>query len=306
MMNTMTAEKRHALSGLYRYWNDRTAGIDETGFGLIRDLYTGWARYAPEAPGVSYESVSANGVPAIWAVPRDEIEGSAVLYTHGGGFIGGGIDSHRKLAAHVAAASQRRTLLIDYRLAPEHLYPAQLEDSTAALDWLIDQGYAPARIGLVGDSAGGLLATRLGIVRAQQDLPQVGAIVALSPYYDLEGKGESFDRNRENDPIASREGIVQNLVAFLPEGATASDTDVNVLHADLTGLPPVFVSFGGFEALVDGGTMFAERARAAGVEVVNEVLDEMDHVPQFLVGYAPEATASVEAIGAFLRDHLAD
>lgn len=306
-MTTATAtEPRHALATLYRYWNDRTAGIDATGFGLIRDLYAGWAVHAPEAVGVSYESVTANGVPAIWAIPRDEVAGSAVLYTHGGGFIGGGIESHRKVAAHIAAASGRRTLLIDYRLAPEHLYPAALDDSLTALDWLIAQGYAPEKIGAVGDSAGGLLATRIGIVRAQQNLPQVGAIVALSPYYDLEGKGEAFDRNRDNDPIASREGIVQNLAAFLQEGATAQDPDINVLHADLAGLPPVFVSFGGHEALADGGTMFAERARAAGVEVVEEVLDEMDHVPQFLVGYAPEATASVEAIGAFLRRHLGE
>lgn len=301
-----STERRHALNGLYRYWNDRTAGVDETGFAMIRDLYAGWATYAPEARGVSYESVTANGVPAIWALPHVEVAGSAVLYTHGGGFIGGGIESHRKLAAHIAAASGRRTLLIDYRLAPEHLYPAALDDSAAALDWLIDQGHAPARIGLVGDSAGGLLATRLGVVRAQKGMPQVGAIAAMSPYYDLEGKGEAFDRNRAHDPIASREGIVQNLAAFLPEGAKATDPDVNVLHADLTGLPPVFVSFGGHEALADGGTMFAERARAAGVEVVTEVLDEMDHVPQFLVGYAPEATASVDAIGAFLRRHLGD
>jgi len=295
---------RSALKDLYRNWNERMAASGEAGFAFIRDLYEGWGRYAAEAPGVSYESVDVDGVPAIWAIPADAVENSALLFLHGGGFIGGSPDSHRKLAGHIARAAHRRTLIIDYRLAPEHLYPAALEDSLTAFDWLEQQGYAPRSIGLVGDSAGGLLATRTAVVRASDGLEQAGAVVALSPYYDLEALSDSFDINREVDPIASREGIAQNTAVFLPEGAGASDPDVNVLRGDLTGLPPVFVSFGGDEALKGGGKMFAERARAAGVIVIEEELEGMDHVPQFLAGYAQEATDSVVAIGEFLAQNL--
>jgi acetyl esterase/lipase len=299
-----TTTRRGALKDLYRYWNDRMAASNDTGFSLLRDLYEGWGCYATEASGVTYESVTVDGVPALWAIPADAVPKSALLFTHGGGFIGGSPNSHRKLAGHIARASRRRTLITDYRLAPEHLYPAALEDTLSALDSLIASGIAPERIGLVGDSAGGLLATSAAVTRARAGAKQVGAVVALSPYFDLEGLGDSFERNSDKDPIASREGIAQNIAVFLNPGVTAADPSVDVLRADLSGLPPVFVSFGGDEALMGGGELFAERARRDGVEVVEETLPGMDHVPQFLVGYAPEATASVEAIGAFLGRHL--
>ncbi|MFI5623401.1 alpha/beta hydrolase [Nocardioides sp. NPDC051685] len=298
------AGDRSALKDLYRSWNERLAASGEAGMAFIRDLYEGWGRYATEAPGVSYESVDVDGVPAIWAIPADAVENSALLFLHGGGFIGGSPTSHRKLAGHIARAAHRRTLIIDYRLAPEHLYPAALEDTLTAFDWLETQGFTPGSIGLVGDSAGGLLATRAAVVRARSGREQAGAVVALSPYYDLEALSDSFDANREVDPIASREGIAENVAAFLPKGMSASDPEVNVLRSDLTGLPPVFVSFGTDEALKGGGQMFTERARAVGVTVVEEELAGMDHVPQFLVGYAQEATDSVAAVGDFLAENL--
>lgn len=297
-------DERSALKELYRNWNERIATSGEAGFALIRDLYEGWGRHATEAPGVSYESTDVDGLPALWAIPANAVDNSALLFLHGGGFIGGSPTSHRKLAGHIARTAHRRTLILDYRLAPEHLYPAALDDALTALAWLEDQGHDARSIGLVGDSAGGLLATRAAVVRAREGRDQAGAVVALSPYYDLEGLSDSFDVNRDVDPLASREGIAQNTAAFLPESMSASDPEVNVLRADLSGMPPVFVSFGGDEALKGGGQMFAERARAAGVTVIEEELEGMDHVPQFLVGHARKATESVEAIGEFLAQHL--
>lgn len=300
----MASKQAQALADLYVEWARRLELSTEEGFGFVRDLYKDWGVYATEPEGVSYQTVTADGIPGIWAIPADAEPDSALLYLHGGGFIGGGSTGHRKLAGHIARASGRRALLIDYRLAPEHLYPAAAEDSRRAFDWLVAQGFPPARIGLVGDSAGGLLATRVAIGLREDGAAQAGAVVAMSPYYDLDAVGDSFDTNKHNDPIASREGIEINVASFLAEGTSRTDPAVNVLHADLSGLPPVFVSFGGYEALLDGGRMFAERARAAGVEVVEEVVPEMQHVFHFLAGYAPEATESINAIGAFLRKHL--
>lgn len=155
---------------------------------------------------------------------------SALLFTHGGGFIGGSPNSHRKLDGPIARASRRRTLIID-RLAPAHLYPAALEDTLTALDSLIASGIAPERIGLVGDSAGGLLATRAAITRSSAGAKQMGAVVALSPYFDLEGLGDSFERNSDTDPIASREGIAENIAAFLnPEGDRGRPVGQRVTH----------------------------------------------------------------------------
>jgi acetyl esterase/lipase len=301
----MASRQAQALADLYAYWARRLEASNEQGFDLVRDLYNNWGAYATEAEGVSYLTADADGVPGIWAIPASPKPHSVLLYLHGGGFIGGGSTGHRKLAGHIARAARRKTLVVDYRLAPEHLYPAALEDSQRAYEWLRGQGYEAGRIGLVGDSAGGLLATRIAIALAETGQPQAGAVVALSPYYDLEAIGESFERNGAKDLIASRAGIAENAAAFLAEGVSRADPSVNALNADLSGLPPVFISFGGDEALMDGGQMFAERARAKGVEVEEEVVPGTQHVPQFLVGYAPEADESVAAIGRFLSKHLA-
>lgn len=300
----MASTQSRVLADLYKEWARRQELSGEEGFGFVRDLYKDWGVYATEPPGVSYETVVADGVPGIWAIPAEAEPDSALLYMHGGGFIGGGSTGHRKLAGHIARASGRRTLVIDYRLAPEHLYPAPIVDSRKAFDWLVAQGYPAGKIGLVGDSAGGLTATRVAIGLKDDGNPQAGAVVALSPYYDLEAVGASFDENKDNDPIASREGIEVNVACFVEPGTARNDPALNVLHADLSGLPPVFVSFGGYEGLKDGGTMFAERARAAGVEVVEEVAPEQQHVFHFLAGYAPEADESIAAIAEFLRKHL--
>jgi monoterpene epsilon-lactone hydrolase len=293
-----------ALKELYVYWGERISASGDDVLDVVRDLYDGWGKLATEAEGVSFQTVKNDGVTGIWAIPPDAASDAAILYLHGGGYIGGGSKGHRKLVAHIAKAAGLKALAIDYRLAPEHPFPAQLDDSRRAFDWIVKQGVRPERIAVIGDSAGGALATAVALNLAQSAQPQCGAVVALSPYYDLECVGPSMDTNAAKDAIGGREGIAANTVQFLGPSGSRTDPYVNALHSDPTGLPPVLISFGGDEVLLDGGHLFAELARSKGVEVDVEVVDGMQHVFHFLAGTAPEADDSIANIGTFIKKHL--
>lgn len=300
----MASKESVALAELYAYWAKRLAESNVESFDLLRDLYDGWGKHATEAEGVSFKTVDEEGVKGIWAIPAEAPADAAILYIHGGGYVGGGSKGHRKLAAHIAKAAGVKALVLDYRLAPEHLYPAQLEDSRRAFDWIVEQGINADRIAVVGDSAGGALATAVALHLKNTGSPQAGAVVALSPYYDLETRGKSFELNGDKDLIGSRDGIAENIAMFLAPNGSKTDQYLNALHSDPTGLPPIFISFGGDEVLLDGAHMFAELARSKGVEVDIEVVPGMQHVFQFLAGTAPEADDSIAAMGRFIAKHL--
>jgi len=302
----MASAESEKLAELYRYWGDRRAASNE-GIPLIRDFYANYHQLATEAEGVSYATVADGPVPGIWAIPAEAAGDAAMLYIHGGGYLGGGSTGHRKLAAHVARAAGLRTLVIDYRLAPEHRMPAQLEDSRAAFDWLVELGYAPERIVLAGDSAGGALATAVALHLRDAGAQQAGAVVAYSPYYDVETVGSTFDTNREADAMGGplgREGIARNVAGFTTEEWNTDNPYINALRSDPTGLPPMLLSIGGAEVLVEGVEMFAKMAIEKGVDVELEVIPGMQHVFQFLAGSAPEAEASIANTGRFIKERL--
>jgi len=302
----MASKESEKLAELYRYWGERRAASNE-GIPLIRDFYADYHQLATEAEGVSYATVTDGPVPGIWAIPAGAADGAAMLYLHGGAYLGGGSTGHRKLAAHVAKAAGLRTLVIDYRLAPEHRMPAQLEDSRAAFDWLVELGYAPERIVLAGDSAGGALATAVALHLRDTGAKQAGAVVAYSPYYDVETVGRTFDTNAAVDAMAGRhgrEGIARNVSNFTTEKWNTSSPYINALRSDPTGLPPMLLSVGGAEVLADGVETFAKLAIDKGVEVELEVVPEMQHVFQFLAGSAPEADESIARTGRFMRERL--
>ena len=302
----MASKESEKLAELYRYWGDRRAASNE-GIPLIRDFYADYHQLATEAEGVSYATVTDGPVPGIWAIPAGAVDDAAMLYLHGGGYLGGGSKGHRKLAAHVAKAAGLRTLVIDYRLAPEHRMPAQLEDSRAAFDWLVELGYAPERIVVAGDSAGGALATAVALHLRDAGAKQAGAVVAYSPYYDVETVGSTFDTNASADVVAGplgREGIARNVSNFTTEEWNTSSPYINALRSDPTGLPPMLLSVGGAEVLVEGVETFAKMAIDKGVEVELEVVPEMQHVFQFLAGSAPEADESIANTGRFVRQQL--
>jgi epsilon-lactone hydrolase len=252
------------------------------------------------APDVTSTPVGADGVPAEWIVPPSAAEGRVLLYLHGGGYVVGSVDMYRDLIARLARAAGARALGTDYRLAPEHPFPAAVEDATTAYRWLVSRGTDPARIAIAGDSAGGglTLATLIALRDAGDPLPAAAA--CLSPWVDLEGIGVSMTTKATVDPCVRKEMIQFMAQQYLGDRDPRTPLAAP-LYADLHGLPPLLIQVGTAEILLDDATRIAERARAAGVEVSLDVWDDMIHVWQLFAPILSEGQQAIERIGAFIR-----
>jgi len=257
---------------------------------------------APVQPDVKCERLSAGGVDAEWITAPGAAADRAVLYLHGGGYVMGSINTHRDMIGRLSRAAQARVLALNYRLAPEHPFPAAVEDAVAGYRFLLDGGLEPARMAMAGDSAGGglTLATLVAARDAGVRLP--AAAVCLSPWVDFEGLGESMKTRAHVDPIASAEGTRLLAQAYLA-GKDLRTPLAAPLYADLKGLPPLLIQVGDHETLLDDSNRVAARARAAGVKVTLEVWPEMIHVWQLFASFLPEAQEAIEVIGKFIREH---
>lgn len=283
------------IQSVYANWNRQTT---------VEQMRSDWdAAFAGCTVPVICRGVSVGGIDAEWIVPADAAADKAILYFHGGGFRLGSVASHRDLIARIAESSGCRVLAINYRLAPEHRFPAALEDARAALEWIRTQGFAPDNIALAGDSAGGtlVLTTMLGLRDRGEPLPAAG--VLMSPWTDLAATGESYTSRAEADPIHQRSMILSLAKSYLGEGGDASNPSASPLYADLSGLPPLLIQAGDRETVRDDATMLATKAKAAGVAAELQVFDGMIHVFQ-MFPEIPQAGEAIAAIAAFLRRHL--
>jgi acetyl esterase/lipase len=258
----------------------------------------------PIAADVKCESVSAGGVKAEWVTAPGADAGRAVLYLHGGGYVIGSINTHRDLAARISRAAKARVLLIDYRLAPEHPFPAAVEDSVAAYRYMLDQGLKASRIVVSGDSAGGGLtvATLVAIRDAKLPTPAGGA--CLSPWTDLEGLGDSMKTKADVDPMVNKEALLEMAAHYLADQNPRNPLAAP-LYADLAGLPPLLIQVGTAETLLDDSTRLAERARKAGVKVTFEPWEDMIHVFQVFAPMLEEGQQAIDKIGEFVRANAA-
>jgi len=243
--------------------------------------------------------VSAGGVPAEWILPAGITAGRVVLYLHGGSYIAGSINSHRALAANIAAAAGARALVLDYRLAPEHPFPAALEDALAAYRWLLAVGAPADKIYVAGDSAGGGLAAALLLALREAGDPLPSAAILLSPLTDMAFSGESLKTKAKVDLIVDFGKESQFAPLYL------GDTDpraplVSPLYADLRGLPPLLLQVGSDEILLSDSTRLAEKAKATGVDVTLEVWEGMQHVWHFAASLIPEGRDAIRRIGEFI------
>jgi epsilon-lactone hydrolase len=260
------------------------------------------AVFAPPAD-LRTERVSAGGVAAEWVVTPEARADRVVLYLHGGGYCIGSINTHRDLASRLSRAAQARVLVLDYRLAPEHPFPAAVDDATSAYRWLLAGGTPARHTVIAGDSAGGGLtvATLVALRDAAQPLPAAG--VCLSPWVDLEGIGESMTTKAAVDPLVDRERLRKLAAYYL--GAHNPRTPLAApLYADLSGLPPLLIQVGTAETLLDDSTRLAERARKAGVDVTLEPWEDMIHVWQAFAAILPEGQRAIERIGEFVRQRV--
>jgi len=249
---------------------------------------------------IQCESVVANGVPAEWIVPQGVQSTRVILFLHGGSFNSGSIVSHRTLAGNVALASKARSLLIEYRLAPEHPFPAAVEDAVAAYEWLLAQGCAPSQIVLAGDSAGGTLTLALLIHLRDHNKPMPAAAVCLSPAPDLTFSGESWILNAKKDLMLDARKERKAVEIYL-RGADPRAPLASPYFGDLRGLPPLLIQIGSHELLLSDSTRLAEKAKAAGVDVTLEVWPGMQHEWQFAAKILPEGKRAISRIGAFVE-----
>lgn len=283
------------IQSVYGSWNRQTT---------VAQMRNDWdAAFGGCTVPVSCRLVSAGGVDGEWIVPADAPPEKAILYFHGGGFRLGSVTSHRDMIARLADASGLRVLAINYRLAPEHRFPAALDDANTAYAWMLKQGCRPENIVLVGDSAGGnlVLTLLLSLRDRGERLPAAGAV--MSPWTDLAASGESFQSRATADPIHQRSMILALAKGYMREGGDPLDPLVSPLYADLSGLPALLVHAGDRETVRDDATMLAERAVAAGVDVELKIWDGMIHVFQ-MFPEIPQAREAIADIAAFLRKHL--
>ena len=300
----MASQGTEKLNALYRGWVAAFEANPEMPLDEMRRMFDAWGDITGEPGGVDYLETDADGVPALWAAPKGCAADRVILCAHGGGYVVGSMYTHRKAYAHVAKAAGCRSLIADYRRAPEHTHPGPVNDMAAAYKWLLDQGIRPQHVALIGDSAGGGLAVTT-ILRARElGLPPPAATMPLSPWLDMEATGETFTTNAGKDLLVTRETIEMMAGTFLGEGGNRRDPLANPLCGDLKGLPPIYIQTGADETLLDDSRRLAERARAAGVDVTLDIVPEMQHVFQFLAGNAPEADAAIARLAQWVRPKL--
>jgi epsilon-lactone hydrolase len=266
-----------------------------------RAVMDSFGQDAPE--GVEVTPVVAGGVPAEWVAAPAADANRVLLYLHGGGYCMGSLRSHRLLVSRLSAEAHARVLNLDYRLAPEHPFPAAVDDAVAAYNWLRAEGVGADRIAIAGDSAGGglTLATLLALKDAGVPLP--AAAVPLSPWTDLEGTGDSM-RTRASVDVMIKPDRIKETADLYANGQDMRQPHLSPLYGDFAGLPPLLIQVGDAEVLLDDARRVGDRAKAAGVDVTLEVWDEMPHVFQAFLGLLPEADQACARIGEFVRAHV--
>jgi phosphinothricin tripeptide acetyl hydrolase len=268
-----------------------------------RAQYERAERVFPTPADVAVERMHAPERPAEWLLPSGVRADGAVLYLHGGGYVIGSPRSHRHLAAAIAQAAGLPALLLDYRLAPEHPFPAALDDAVAAYEWILARGIAPTRIVIVGDSAGGGLTMATLLALRERGLPRPAGGICISPWVDLTLSGTTYTTRAVADPIVTREGIEEMAQAYVGAGDRKAPF-ISPLFADLRGLPPLLIHVGTDEVLLDDARGLTERARAAGVDVTLEEWPAMIHVWHWFLPMLDEAERAVAGIGTFVRARI--
>ena len=281
---------RARIAAIFGQWGRGTT-LDE--------MRAGFAELVSHGRRPDMRSVDADGVPAGWFGTGDGV----ILYCHGGGYQMGSLVSHGVLMADLADASGTRVLGFDYRLAPEHRYPAALEDAVRVYRWLLDQGADPARLAIAGDSAGAGLALATLLKAREEGLPLPAAAVFLSPWVDMELRGESYETRAEADPLTQKAKVAMMVRAYIGREGDPSDPYVSPVNGDLGGLPPILIHVGNNETVLGDTELLQARAGAAGTLVETVIWDEMIHHFQVFPELS-EARESLAQIGAWLRDRI--
>jgi monoterpene epsilon-lactone hydrolase len=253
----------------------------------------------PMAPACTTEALDLGGVKAERINHPDESASRMLFYLHGGGHVLGSLASHRHLVSHLAVAAGTPAIHVDYRLAPEHPYPAGLDDAVAAYRAVLASGTSPQSIVVGGESAGGNLAAALLLKLRELGLPQPGGLYLLSPWLDMAATGDSYRKLAARDPMLSRDRLLLVAAAYL--GGRADDAFTSPNRADLAGLPPMLIQVGADEVLLSDSLTFAANAAMAGIEVKLHVWSEMPHAWPLFHPHLRAGLAAIDEAGHWMR-----
>lgn len=279
-------------------------GVKGKGMDEKRQMLDAAARRLVKLPkNCQVVPLEIEGLYAEWISSGNTLADKVILYLHGGGYALCSANTHRPLAARIGKTSGVKVLFPEYRLAPEHPFPAAIEDAVDVYRWLLLQGYNPSNIIFAGDSAGGGLSIAAALVLRNQNEPLPAAIVCLSPWVDLTSSGESYRKNEQVDPYLSMKAVRE--AARMYAGSEPLDHPlISPVFADLTGLPPLFIQAGNHEILQSDAEFLAAQARNADVAVKMKVWNGMWHVWQISGDTLPEARRAIREIGVFIRQTL--
>lgn len=264
----------------------------------------GEARAAEPLPGgTSYEIVDADGVGAEWVEGAGASQDRCFLFIHGGGYYRGSPASSRGTAARISSATGARVLSTSYRLAPEHTFPAAIDDVYTTYRWMLAQGADPARTMVGGVSAGGGLTLALLLKIKQEGDPMPAGAVPMSAWTDMTQTSETFKTKADADPSISK-AYLDRMSGYYLNGTDPTTPLASPLFGDLSGLPPLLVQVGTAETMMDDSRHFAEKAQAAGVDVTYEPWEDMIHGWHGSAAVLPEAQDAIDRIGEFYRGRV--
>src|SRR5438477_7963130 len=257
----------------------------------------------PYPADVAAADVTLGGVGAIELTIADHPADPTVLYFHGGGYVAGSARTGAYLAAELARRAGGRALSVDYRLAPEHPYPAAVEDGLAAYAGLLESGVNPARVLVAGDSAGGGLAVATLLAARDRGLPQPAAVAVFSPWADISRSGASMRSKDGTDPLFSYDAMGWYAGRYMPDGDRSAPL-ASPVFATLAGLPPLLIQVGSHEVLLDDAVRLAANAGRDDVDVTLQVAPEGTHVFQLYFGALDEADEAIDEVARFFTRHL--
>jgi monoterpene epsilon-lactone hydrolase len=296
----MPSQAMQALIDAFRDQQKASAGQAPPPLAELRATFAPAGRLHPVPPDVLVTEVDAGGVPAHWLDAPGTDAGRVLLFLHGGGYELGSRRSDGELAARLGRAGGMRVLFPEYRLAPEHPFPAAVDDALAVWHWLrADQGVSAGSVALAGDSAGGGLAVALLVAARDAAGALPAAAVLMSPTVDLTSSGASMTERVSQDPF-STPALLRQLAASYLAGADPRTPLASPLFAALGGLPPLLIQVGSADLLLSDSERLAAAAAKAGVDVTLEVGEGLTHVFPILLG-TPEAAEATERTGKFLR-----
>jgi epsilon-lactone hydrolase len=289
------------LGRTYAEWTIEFTNFPDMSLPLMRWVFESWQRVTTEPEDVTYSSTTIGTVPGVTVTPLGADPSQVLLVLHGGGFALGSSASHRKLAGHVAKACGTTAFVADFRLAPEHPYPAQLDDASSIIDALISQGISAEDITPMGDSAGASIAIATVLRRMRDGEPVPAQVITISPWLDMENSGVTIDANDATDFLIAREGLQGNIDRYLSGGASPTDPLVNPLYADFTGFPRLFITASDTESLFADAERLDRISRRHGVDVTFSIAHDQQHVWPLQAGNLAAADASVAEIAQWYR-----